>query len=330
MAITVAEHLGMKDEKRWFEHELSGYAKGRRTAGPMMLGDVLGVAENSDIPERVARYRRVEGSFYIATSSNPARDMPYLHFFYQPIAEIEALLQQQSQSQGQFTVTIPWNSLPPIYSSGLTELLVAPQSVTVYFSPLQLAGILSGLRAELSRFFPTARLLVEANLPPPAPPIPVSTSTTTTGNITGQTITIVTASGSAKVEASSVSKTDTSSAIATLREEVAAIQDLIIGNRKEILEFERQQDDIKLTLNKIVNRIEERLANKPVVNNEELTNAAVEATKELVISKEVDPTMLKQISRHGITQSLVASVIFEGIQQAWPYIQAFAKTLGGP
>ncbi|WP_269770151.1 hypothetical protein [Cystobacter fuscus] len=40
--------------------------------------------------------------------------------------------------------------------------------------------------------------------------------------------------------------------------------------------------------------------------------------------------MLKQISRHGITQSLVASVIFEGIQQAWPYIQALAKTLGGP
>jgi hypothetical protein len=57
MAITVAEQPGMKDEKRWFEHELLGYAKGRRNAGPMMLGDVLGVAENSDILERVARHR---------------------------------------------------------------------------------------------------------------------------------------------------------------------------------------------------------------------------------------------------------------------------------
>lgn len=135
----------------------------------------------------------------------------------------------------------------------------------------------------------------------------------------------MTASGNAQATASVIERISKASALAALREEIAAIQDLVIGTQRSLSELRDNQEEVRTALTTVLEKVEHSVANQTVVTTAQLRAAASEAATELAKSDPQKISALRRLMNNGVTTSLIASTIFEGVKAVWPLIEHLLK-----
>lgn len=166
------------------------------------------------------------------------------------------------------------------------------------------ASLHAGIKAEIARCLSKARLMISSRLAAPAGSFVV-------GDIKAQHVVIVQAAQGATVNIAQSSTGEAASdVIATLLQEIEGVQDLVIGNRKQLLVFAEEQDVIKADLRAIVRRVEARLGSGPV-DQEILRSAVEQVVTQMRLASELQDGPLRRFVNHGIVQSTLGSTVYE-------------------
>lgn len=308
-AKSVANRLGDAEAERWLDCELRGYNSDHRGTAMTTLREYLQVPESSELPRRVAGYRTLRPTFFVQTSHG-VESMPYLHFFTERMTTIEAMCAQSRIGEGRFRLTIPKAGIPPQFLTGLQNIGFRGDSLDLMINAEQLHGALSGFKAELLAYLSSAIL----RLPTEAVVLTTRSGGVVTGAIRAETVTIVNAGDQTSITVGPNAKLSGTIAIKQLREEVLGLQDLIIGSIKDHQAFQEHERLIKDSLLVIIDMMEKKVDNKSV-DEPFLRAIAQEAISEVTGAKLVEPGILEQLVGNGVSQSLIASVIFEGIKK---------------
>lgn len=140
-------------------------------------------------------------------------------------------------------------------------------------------------------------------------------ATVNTGNINAKVVNIVNSSDGTMITIGDPMKIAGAKAIAQLREEVSGIQDLLIGSHKQHLEFAEHAAITKEALLKIIELIEQKVGDQQV-DDQHLLTIAQGAVADALRTRLVEPSILRRLVSNGVSQSLIASVIFEAIKAA--------------
>lgn len=307
-----AEALRLVPEERWLTRELRGYVD-PGASGPSMLGEILGVGEEgSTLAERIARCRALEGEVLLQFNfGHQVEPLPYPYFATQSVAEIEGILRQ---GPGALRLTVQWDHLPDIYRTmfkrfGLTARDMGP-GLPVMLKPQAFVNMHQAIKAEVAGFLSTARLLCETR---PAQ----SGDSFVVGNIQAQSVQIVQAGKGATVSINGDSGSkEATDLIAALKEEIEAVQDLIIGNRKQMLAFADDQEVVKADLRAIVARMATLLGTEGV-DLETVRSTAEQVIGEMRLASQLHDGALKRFIGHGITQSALGSTLFEALRHVF-------------
>lgn len=107
-----------------------------------------------------------------------------------------------------------------------------------------------------------------------------------------------------------------SESISTLREQIGALEDLLIGGRKDHIDIQGEIGVIKAMLNTIVDGIAKSLDSHPTASADEIRALAKEVVEATSKDGKINLDTLKSLFGFGMTQNLLASTVFEAIKRA--------------
>lgn len=145
-ARAVAVDLGFASHVRWLDLEIGGYK------GQGMLGSLLRVPQEDDLPARIMSYRQQRGRVSISTQSGQLEDLPYPFLFTESLTALEQLAAQAraAPDPGEFQLTIPTQNIP---QEGIRDWLqqFGIQTLPIRFSSAVPQTIIAGFLREMAQ-----------------------------------------------------------------------------------------------------------------------------------------------------------------------------------
>ena len=308
--LEAARMLEMRGEVKWLDSELHGYGRGIKQTMP--LNQALELPEGSALVVAINDYRLLRLPMHIDLGHGDLRDVRYPHMLTEKVSDIEHRL-DRVQAGDQAVITIQSFAMPPPFDGLMRAMQVS--ELRFPLTALHFAHALEGLRATLAGFASSLQVQLYE---PPEPHGGGTASQVISGSITASVVTIVNAAGTAKVSISTVDPgMEPRKALDQLRDEIAGIQDLLIGNRKDHLFVEQNLKELQSALSMVVDQMAASIASAKTeaVTVEDLRRVANEISGDLIAERLTgSKSKLVELVSMGFHQSMLASVVFEGIK----------------